>query len=562
MLKRIFKFASIKSILVTVTAIVFIAGMLLARSFYIENNLKARFQKDQNHSERALWSKLIEDQLDVMKKPLSFLRDDPQVANSMELNDWKYLRKIVSEEFEKLSQRNIISEMIVVDSEGAIRYSQPSTSHGRIRNEIVNYLINTRKSPNEFIGGLALNNEAKLSTQIVAPIYSSLGEEFLGIIIFTKELDRTVRDLGEFTSSKTAMVSNHGSIEQRVDDFPLIEEISTILPELGKNKRIIIEKNGAVYATAIQPVFDFRGEPIAYLISTREKTKIYADERKLNRTVDLLTILSFILCLGLVYRYILQESRKQLEKEQKQVRQLNRLNKQIQAANEAKGQFLANMSHEIRTPINGISGMVDLLDESKLNSEQNECIRVIRSSVGDLTQLIDNILEFSQAEEGELQLKCEEYNIRTYFPQVTKEVYESAMKKNLKWSMKFDDNIPTILLQDSHKLGQVLCKLLENAVKFTDSKGEISTNVKVHKEKSEFLHIIVKDSGIGIEANKQSLIFESFTQSDISDTREHGGAGLGLSICSRFVHLMQGEIRVESKPGSGSEFHVVVPFEV
>jgi two-component system, sensor histidine kinase len=228
------------------------------------------------------------------------------------------------------------------------------------------------------------------------------------------------------------------------------------------------------------------------------------------------------------------------------------------AATEAKSAFLANMSHEIRTPMNGVIGMIELVSRSKLDEEQKDFIATAKRSADSLLIIINDILDFSKIEAGELTVEPVEFDLEKFFAELIHDQQFHANRKGLKLELVKEDFQQAKVVGDPYRIAQVMNNLLSNAIKFTES-GSISVQYGLQTVDEHLqLSVVMTDTGIGVSDDSMPYLFESFSQADMSTTRNFGGTGLGLAITKQLCELMGGSITAQSKLGEGSVFKFIV----
>ena len=238
-------------------------------------------------------------------------------------------------------------------------------------------------------------------------------------------------------------------------------------------------------------------------------------------------------------------------------------NEMVERSLKVKDQFISNMSHEIRTPLNAVIGFTDLLADTSLNKEQAEYVQIVKTASQNLLALINNILDLSKIESGNLSLENLPIDVKQVITDAVKILEPKAKRKGVEMLSDFSDDIPKVVLGDQLRLSQILFNLLGNAVKFTDE-GYVQIScrkVKGSDENKHYLSITVKDTGIGVPQDKQNDIFERFAQANVDTQRLYGGTGLGLNIAKSIVDMHGGTLTMESTPEVGTVFHFILTYE-
>lgn len=237
---------------------------------------------------------------------------------------------------------------------------------------------------------------------------------------------------------------------------------------------------------------------------------------------------------------------------------LEQAKEKAEQADKAKSEFLGMISHEMRTPLNGIFGMANLLVNSELNSEQKEYLKDLSDSTEILSRLIDDLLQIITLDSTKIEIKEEAFEIKTFIDFIRILVEPKAFEKNIEFKIFISEKFPKVIVGDRTRIEQVLLNLITNSIKFT-SKGSVSLSLDIEGKNSILFK--VKDTGIGIKEEARQRIFDAFHQEDLADTRKYSGVGLGLYIVKRLTSKMKGEVRLNSEPGFGSEFSIILPLK-
>ncbi len=361
-------------------------------------------------------------------------------------------------------------------------------------------------------------------------------------------------------------------LKSKVDEMIiLLSEVSTAQASHNYQLANKLQEELSFFVKKIPPLF-IRMNENANRLTYESKLKVASHRNRIQQEKSRFKLIEIIISTLVTFVVIIIgiQIAKQLLKNDRQLREaVDKQTAMAQIADEAnreKSIFLANMSHEIRTPLNAIIGFSELLDKASLPEQEAEYISIVHHSAQTLLGIINDILDISKIESGKLELVSDNFNPADVFESIADLYSAVAADKNIDFDYYADPQIPGILYGDAMRLTQVLSNLLSNAIKFTPENGRISFKFYLkHIDLNSNIATIycsVSDTGIGIPEEVQKSIFEAFNQADSRVTKNYGGTGLGLTISSKILHLMESVIDVKSEPGRGSEFSFTVNFDL
>lgn len=413
----------------------------------------------------------------------------------------------------------------------------------------------------------------------ISPVFNDKGELINFIAIETdvtekKKKDASIINLIETQNSifngvgHAVMFSNPLGVIQRINEagLKLIEYSEEEV--IGQMNLIDFHEFGEVVQRSMQ-LSDELGEPVVpgfetIIAKTNSKEVMDANEwTYISKSGRKMPVWLSVTCIknteGVILGYF-SAAEDYTIKKQAEFNLIEAKNLAEQAAH-AKDSFLANMSHEIRTPLNAIIGFTELLSQNSLDPTLRDYVNNINTAGANLLLIINDILDISKIESGQLVIESNPINLKKTLKHVYDLLKVKAQEKNLEFNLFLDADMPEFVIGDKGRINQILMNLAGNSLKFTE-KGEVTISVKKLAETKDTikLRFSIKDTGIGIAENKLTTIFERFTQAEASTTRKFGGTGLGLNIVKQLVELQNGTINVNSKVGQGSDFYFILEF--
>ena len=383
----------------------------------------------------------------------------------------------------------------------------------------------------------AVNNDKKLNTAVFS--------EFLAV-------DSKLEDLAFFQQHNTIQEACANYIEQLKQKSDLEKKIFNAL-QSGNLQQASVLLNSPVYKQNEEVLRKTQPEIESLVANMPEDIlPVVTSEGNQQFSWNIFIYISGAILFLLIWIYLYIKSKQNKESEQK-----------MRASAEVKENFLANMSHEIRTPLNAVLGFTNILKNTNLNVEQKEYIDVIQTSGDNLLSIVNDILDLSKIEAGMLRIEESPFRIKDIIATVESMFQAKAEEKNLKLVVNIDSDTPEIVSGDAVRLTQILVNLVANAIKFTEDGGIYLRVTPLRKDNDKIiLELLVRDTGIGISAEKQMAIFDRFEQAEASTTRRFGGTGLGLSIVKNLVELQHGTIELYSQHGMGTSFTIEIPYKM
>ncbi|MEA3288992.1 MAG: ATP-binding protein [Campylobacterota bacterium] len=579
------KFKQLKNrgLFATIVLVTFLSVLFL---YVTINEKRSSIDKELLYKKNQLelvYMKYIEQLKLKYSNKLRVLLKDKDVIEAFAKRDRKDLNKLIQPYFEKLKKDEPNFEIIcfsLPSNKAFLRAHRPDIHGDDISKVQGVQIVNDKKVE---VGGFMLT-KLGLYYRVNSPVFYN--NKHIGLVSYGINIG-AVNDYvsHKFNSDVAILIDTkkyknfpwfdnveEGSIGDQTiitstDDF--IEENSNLLNIKTQTKKVIIDEK-QYFVHKDNSIYDLHNNKIATILLLQDITHIQNNFISQIIAYSLLAIL-LIIIISIILTNIFNKMINKIINMNTELHELNQsleekvynrtldLEKQTKKANDAekaKGEFLANMSHEIRTPLNAILGFVGLLKESEKDKERSQYLTTVDKSSHSLLSIINDILDFSKIESGKIDIENIDFDSFEEF-ETTAELFKAKSKeKGVELVVNIHKDIPKYLHNDIQKIRQVISNLLSNAIKFTPKDKKVELEISYSDEN---LHISVKDQGIGIPKNKQTNIFEAFSQADASTTRKFGGTGLGLSISNAFVKLLGSELKLESIENKGSRFYFSIP---
>jgi PAS domain S-box-containing protein len=411
-----------------------------------------------------------------------------------------------------------------------------------------------------------------LRTALGFPI--AVGQQFVGVMEFfsqqVRQSDPELLEMLGALGSQIGQFAERKHAEQELDRyFTLSLDMLCIADYAGYFKRL----NPAWERTLGYGLAELTASPFIDFVHPEDRAATLAEVQRLAQGKDTISFENRYRAKDGSYRWMLWNATpfaqqqliyaaaRDITERKHAEGKIRRLKEEAEAANRAKSDFLARMSHEIRTPLNVVIGMGDVLERTALNTEQRQYVRVFQKAGSNLLTLINDLLDLSKVESGRMTLEEIDFELSGVTNSVVEIMSLRAEQKGIELRSEILPGVPPRFRGDPDRLRQVLINLVSNAIKFT-GKGHVLVRIEPDPGNQHYasLRFSVSDTGVGIPPDKLSVIFEAFTQADVSTTRMYGGTGLGLAISKRLVELMNGRIWAENNPGQGATFYFTATF--
>lgn len=594
--------------IVTVTTILAVAAAIIIANFQTIRLHEERLLATEINSKYGIWREIVLNELDRLQSQYPSFTRYPDLFAAIKQGDSSAAMEAVASIYDRLWHLDIASRLQVMDAQGRILVAlKPDTTEEEERRKRMEGIYASTPVAESFPSSIDANVKLKALDRSELPItnkrvvYTAIKEgrnvrgierdddgalaafvaipliekgKVIGVAVLGRNLTGMMHRFMEHIGS-LAFIADEGWLIGLPVESNILPDVSALIPEVGKDFYSVERLHGRTYQVTIMSIGDFEGKPISHMAVFRDYTEGFAEERTANVTGFAIIILMLVASVAWLYWFVVMESHRLHESDQKVNRELAVTNAKLQEAVRVKSDFLANMSHELRTPLNSVIGFSGGLlkgIDGPLNDDQSQSLTLVYSSGQHLLALINDVLDISKIEAGKMVLNLETVDLRRLLDQTVKTVEVLFRNKGLPLRVELGDSIP-IVYGDNTRIKQVLLNMLSNAAKFTD-RGDVVVRCRVVPTndatipllerqttdgQTHWVLISVKDSGIGIKDSDHHKVFEEFRQIDSGTNRKYGGTGLGMAISKRIVELHGGRIWLNSRIGKGTTFHVALP---